>query len=39
MKKVLISFAESESYVEGLSVLTRKLALIEDQDIVFVGLK
>lgn len=38
-KKVLISFAESESYVEGLSVLTRKLALIEDQDIVFCWVK
>ncbi len=38
-KKVLISFAESENYIEGLSVLTRKLALIEDRDIVFCWVK
>lgn len=34
-KEILLSRAVADNYVEGLSVLTRKLALVEESDIVF----
>ncbi|MHB8278661.1 MAG: CBS domain-containing protein [Candidatus Humimicrobiaceae bacterium] len=38
-KEILLSNEVSENYVEGLSVLTRKLALVEESDIVFCWVK
>lgn len=38
-KEIIISSAETENFVEGLSVLARKLAQIEDVDIVFCWVK
>ncbi|MCE5329669.1 CBS domain-containing protein [bacterium] len=38
-KEILLSKTASDSYVEGLSVLTRKLALVEESDIVFCWVK
>jgi tRNA nucleotidyltransferase (CCA-adding enzyme) len=34
-KEIIISYAKNKRFVEGLSVLTRKLAQVEDIDIVF----
>jgi len=38
-KEILLSNEVSENYVEGLSVLTRKLALVEESDVVFCWVK
>lgn len=38
-KEILLSKTISDIYVEGLSVLTRKLALVEESDIVFCWVK
>jgi len=34
-KEIIISYGKSKRYIEGLSVLTRKLAQVEDTDVVF----
>ncbi len=38
-KEIIISYGKSKRFVEGLSVLTRKLAQVEDTDIVFCWVK
>ena len=38
-KEVLVSSSETRTYIEGLSVLTRKLAMIEEKDTVFCWVK
>ena len=38
-KEIIISSAQTDKFIEGLSVMTRKLAQIEDIDIVFCWVK
>jgi len=38
-KEIIFSSAQTDNFIEGLSVLTRKLAQIEDVDIVFCWVK
>ncbi|MBM3709838.1 MAG: CBS domain-containing protein [Actinobacteria bacterium] len=38
-KEIILSSAETDKFIEGLSILTRKLAQIEDIDIVFCWVK
>ncbi len=38
-KEILLSCTKTESYIEGLSVLTRKLSQIEDLNVVFCWVK
>lgn len=38
-KEILMSSSQTKTFIEGLSVLTRKLAMIEEKDIVFCWVK